>query len=104
MTTHTVVQAGTDRSPTLHRCPWRTRSLIHEDGAPQPNPSPPVSCFSKNYSKFRAIFVSLIGPCRPCLWPSCHDPHGIESARSTHTTGQMSCGVDCECWAECIGY
>jgi len=59
MTTNIVLQAGTDRSPTLHGCPWRTRSLIHEDGAQQSNASPPMPFFSKNYSKFRAIFVSL---------------------------------------------
>src|SRR5438128_3799876 len=69
MTTNIVIQAGTDQSPALYRCPWRTRSLIHEDGAQQPNASPPVSFFSKNYSKFRAIFVSLIFPRRPRFWP-----------------------------------
>src|SRR6266702_6891984 len=100
MTTNTVVQAGTDRSPTLHECPWRTRSLIHEDGAQQPNASPPVPFFSKNYSKFRAIFVALILPCRPRLWPSCHDAHGIEMARSTHTTVQISRVVTCVDWRQ----
>ena len=97
MTTNIVIQAGTDQSPALYRCPWRTRSLIHEDGAQQPNASPPVPFFSKNYSKFRAIFVSLILLRRSRVWPSCHDADGIDIVRSIHATGQMSRVIDCVC-------
>jgi hypothetical protein len=57
------------------------------------NASPPVPFFSKNYSKFRAIFVSFILPCRPRLWPSCHDAHSLEIVSSTYNRADVP-----RCW------
>ena len=88
MTTNIVLQAGTTDHQHCIGCPLRARSSIYEDGAPQQNASPPTSLFSKNYSKFRAIFASLILPCRTRPRPACHASHGMEIVRSTHSRGR----------------
>ena|SRR5215813_5360312 len=84
--------------------PLRARSSMDEDGAQQQNASPPAPFFSKNYSKFRAIFASLVLPCRPRLCPVCCDSHGREIAPLTHSRGRCLTFVVYDDGAECVRY
>jgi hypothetical protein len=86
---HKCRTIGRDEPITsIVQVPLKARSSIYEDGAPQQNASPHAPFFSKNYSKFRAIFASLVLPCRPRPRPACHASHGMEITHSTHSRGR----------------